>query len=404
MIDLQGKVALILGVANQHSISYGIAQALRACDAELGLTYRREGRERHVAPLAAQLGARLLARCDARDDAQLADLIEQVRATFGRLDILVHAAVGANPEDLRGAYLGTTRASFLDALDASVYSLVGLVKAAEKLLQPGASVLTLSYHGARQVVPHYNVMGVAKAALEASVRYLAADLGPRGVRVNAISAGPLRTLSASGIAGFRSMHRRVGKRTLRMCSSTSTSSGALADEQGIWRLLVARFEAILGERLRDACVVDIACGEGYLSPPSRATAHARWSASIFLRPRSPPLRAATHRTCRTGSMMLRSCALCCRGDAPAPELASEPVADLAPAVLHPAADIARYCAIRQNRLRDTGWIGADPGPMRCERPPVTRGKGRHLGRHGVELLLEQNRQVGVAHCPQRNAG
>jgi enoyl-[acyl-carrier protein] reductase I len=214
MIDLQRKVALILGVANQHSISYGIAQALRACDAELGLTYRREGRERHVAPLAAQLGARLLARCDARDDAQLADLIEQVRATFGRLDILVHAAVGANPEDLRGAYLGTTRASFLDALDASVYSLVGLVKAAEKLLQPGASVLTLSYHGARQVVPHYNVMGVAKAALEASVRYLAADLGPRGVRVNAISAGPLRTLSASGIAGFRSMHRRVGKRTL----------------------------------------------------------------------------------------------------------------------------------------------------------------------------------------------
>jgi enoyl-[acyl-carrier protein] reductase I len=137
-----------------------------------------------------------------------------VRATFGRLDILVHAAVGASPEALRGAYLGTTRESFLATLDASVYSLVGLVRAAEDLLRPGGCVLTLSYHGARQVAPNYNVMGVAKAALEASVRYLAHDLGPRGMRVNAISAGPIRTLSASGIAGFRSMHRRVAERTL----------------------------------------------------------------------------------------------------------------------------------------------------------------------------------------------
>jgi enoyl-[acyl-carrier protein] reductase I len=214
MVDLHGRAALVLGVANQHSIGWGIARALRASGAELALTYRREGRERHVAPLAAQLGARLLARCDARDDRQVAELVDQLRRTFGRLDILVHAAVGASPADLRGAYLGATRASFLDALDASVYSLVALVRAAEGLLQPGGSVLTLSYHGARQVVPNYNVMGVAKAALEASVRYLAHDLGPRGVRVNAISAGPIRTLSASGIAGFRDMHRRVAACTL----------------------------------------------------------------------------------------------------------------------------------------------------------------------------------------------
>jgi enoyl-[acyl-carrier protein] reductase I len=214
MFDLGGKVALILGVANQHSISWGIAKALRASGAELVLTYRREGRERHIAPLAAQLGARLVARCDARDDEQLAGLIEQIRAAFGRLDIVVHAAVGADPGDLRGAYLGTSRASFLAALDASVYSLVGLVRVAEPLLRPGGSVLTLSYHGARQVVQSYNVMGVAKAALEASVRYLAHDLGPRGVRVNAISAGPIRTLSASGIAGFRARHKQVAGMTL----------------------------------------------------------------------------------------------------------------------------------------------------------------------------------------------
>jgi enoyl-[acyl-carrier protein] reductase I len=214
MFNLHGRVALVLGIANRNSIGWGIARELRSAGAEIALTYRREGRERHVAPLAAELDARLLARCDARDEPQLTDLMEQIRITYGRLDIIVHAAVGANPEDLRGDYLGTSRESFLDAMDASVYTLVALVRAAESLLQPGACILTLSYHGARQVVPNYNVMGVAKAALEASVRYLAHDLGPRGVRVNAISAGPIRTLSASGIAGFRARHARIGESTL----------------------------------------------------------------------------------------------------------------------------------------------------------------------------------------------
>ena len=214
MFDLSGKAALVLGVANQRSIGWGIARALRESGAELALTYRREGRERHVAPLAAQLDARLLARCDARDSAQLDDLMARVRATYGGLDIVVHAAAGAEPGDLQGSYLDTTRESFLAALDTSVYTLVALARAAAPLLHPGGSVITLSYHGARQAVPNYNVMGVAKAALEASVRYLAAELGPRGVRVNAISAGPIRTLSASGIAGFRARHRRAADATL----------------------------------------------------------------------------------------------------------------------------------------------------------------------------------------------
>jgi enoyl-[acyl-carrier protein] reductase I len=228
MIDLRGKAALVLGVANQHSIGWGIARALHDAGAELALTYRRAGRERHVAPLAAQLGARLLARCDAQDDAQLDTFVAQLRAVFGGIDILVHAAVGARPEDLRGAYLGTTRESFLAALDISVFSLTALVQATGPLLRPGASVLTLSYHGARQVAPGYNVMGVAKAALEASVRYLAHDLGPRGIRVNAISAGPIRTLSASGIAGFRTRQRHAADRTLLRRNVTIEDVGRCA--------------------------------------------------------------------------------------------------------------------------------------------------------------------------------
>jgi enoyl-[acyl-carrier protein] reductase I len=213
-VNLHGKSALIFGVANQHSLSWGIAQALRAEGVELALTYRREGRERRVGPLAEQLGARLLARCDAQDDAQVAALMGQIQNVFGGLDIIIHAAVGASPGDLSGRYMQASRSSFLAALDVSVYSLVALVQAAEPLLRPGASIVTLSYHGARQVVPNYNVMGVAKAALEASVRYLAADLGPRGQRVNAISAGPIRTLSSSGISGFRTQHRHLSERTL----------------------------------------------------------------------------------------------------------------------------------------------------------------------------------------------
>ena len=238
MALLDGKKGLIIGLSNDRAIAWGIAQALHAEGAELGFTYHRESRQRHASALAQQISAPLVAQCDVQSDQQIVALLEQVRATFGALDIIVHAAVGANPADLSGPYMNTTRDSFLSALDLSAYSLTAVVKAAQPLLKPGGSIITLSYHGARQVAQNYNVMGVAKAALEASVRYLAQDLGPSNIRVNAISAGPIRTLSASGIAGFRSRHRRlatiaplgrtvtigdVGKLATWLCSDWATA-------------------------------------------------------------------------------------------------------------------------------------------------------------------------------------
>ncbi len=204
---MDGKRGLILGVANDHSIAWGIARALHREGATLGFTYAGEALERRVRPLAESLGAPLIAPCDVTRDEEIAALMERAREVFGQIDALVHAIAFANKDELNGPYLRTTREGFHLAMDVSVYSLTALLRAAEPLLAPGASILTLTYHGARQVIPNYNVMGVAKAALEASVRYLAADLGPRGARVNAISAGPIRTLAASGIAGFRAMHR-----------------------------------------------------------------------------------------------------------------------------------------------------------------------------------------------------
>jgi len=209
---MDGKRGLILGVANDHSIAWGIARALHREGATLGFTYAGEAFERRVRPLAESLGAPLIAPCDVTRDEEIAALMERAREVFGQIDVLVHAIAFANKDELNGPYLRTTREGFHLAMDVSVYSLTALVRAAEPLLAPGASILTLTYHGARQVIPNYNVMGVAKAALEASVRYLAADLGPRGVRVNAISAGPIRTLAASGIAGFRGMHRGFAAR------------------------------------------------------------------------------------------------------------------------------------------------------------------------------------------------
>jgi len=207
MTLLEGKNALIVGLSSERAIAWGIAQALRSAGATIGFTYQRESRKRHADSLAAQLHAPLVARCDVRSDQQIAALAEQARAVFGTLDIVVHAAVGAEPADLSGPYMGTSRERFLGALDVSAYSLTAITRAALPILNPGASIVTLSYHGARQVAQNYNVMGVAKAALEASVRYLANDLGEHGIRVNAISAGPIRTLSASGIAGFRARHK-----------------------------------------------------------------------------------------------------------------------------------------------------------------------------------------------------
>jgi enoyl-[acyl-carrier protein] reductase I len=235
---MEGKKGLILGVANDHSIAWGIAQALHREGAELGFTYVGEALERRVRPLAESVGARLIEPCDANSDDQIAALIERTSAVFGQIDFLIHAIAFAKKEELSGLYTNTTRAGFLLAMEVSVYSLTALVKAADAILAPGAAILTLTYHGSQKVITNYNVMGVAKAALEASVRYLAADLGPRNIRVNAISAGPIRTLAASGIAGFRSLHKSfaeqaplrrnvtpedVGNAALWLCSDLSSA-------------------------------------------------------------------------------------------------------------------------------------------------------------------------------------
>lgn len=203
---LTGKKALIVGVANDHSIAWGIAQALHREGASLGFNYLNEALERRVRPLAESVAADFIVPCDVADDAQIEAMMQQARAHWGQLDILIHGVAYANKDELGGSFLRTSREGFRVALDISAYSLTALLKAADGLLAPGASALTLTYHGSTKVIPNYNVMGVAKAALEASVRYLAADLGPRNIRVNAISAGPIRTLSASGISNFRARH------------------------------------------------------------------------------------------------------------------------------------------------------------------------------------------------------
>jgi enoyl-[acyl-carrier protein] reductase I len=203
---LDGRNALIFGVANDHSIAWGIARALHDEGAEVGFSSVESLIERRVRPLAQSIGSTFVEACDVQSDEQIQTVFDRWAATHDRLDILVHALAFARREDLEGGFIGTSRDGFALALDVSAYSLVALTRAARPLLQRGSSVLTLSYYGAEKVVSNYNVMGVAKAALEASVRYLAADLGPDGVRVNAISAGPIRTLAASGISGFKRMY------------------------------------------------------------------------------------------------------------------------------------------------------------------------------------------------------
>jgi enoyl-[acyl-carrier protein] reductase I len=203
---LDGKNALIFGVANDHSIAWGIAQALHAQGAEVGFSSIESLIERRVRPLADTLGSTFVEPCDVQSDEDIARVFTRWGETHDRLDILVHALAFARREDLSGGFVDTSRDGFALALDVSAFSLVALTRAARPYLRPGSSVLTLTYYGAEKVVANYNVMGVAKAALEACVRYLAADLGPDGVRVNAISAGPVRTLSASGIADFRRLY------------------------------------------------------------------------------------------------------------------------------------------------------------------------------------------------------
>jgi enoyl-[acyl-carrier protein] reductase I len=203
---LDGRRALIFGIANDHSIAWGIARALHAEGATLGFSAVESLIEKRVRPLADELGIEFVEPCDVQRDEDIARVFQRWDARHGQLDVLVHALAFARREDLDGDFVSTSRDGFAMALDISAYSLLGLTRAALPLLRPGASVITLTYYGAEKVVAHYNVMGVAKAALEATVRYLAVELGPRGIRVNAISAGPVRTLAASGIAGFKTLY------------------------------------------------------------------------------------------------------------------------------------------------------------------------------------------------------
>ncbi len=200
---LQGRRGLIMGVANERSLAWGIAAACAAQGAQLAFTFQGEALERRVRPLAASVGSDLVMPCDVTDDATVDAAFATLRKAWDGLDFLVHAIGFADKAYLRGRYLDTPRDAFLQALDISCYSFTSVAQRAVPLMKPGGSLLTLSYFGAEKWTPHYNVMGVAKAALEASVRYLAADLGTAGIRVNAISAGPIRTLAASGIGDFR---------------------------------------------------------------------------------------------------------------------------------------------------------------------------------------------------------
>jgi enoyl-[acyl-carrier protein] reductase I len=200
---LRGRRGLIMGVANNRSLAWGIAAAARTAGAELSLTYQGDALKKRVEPLAAELGAHVAGHCDVTDAATMDAVFRSVDEKFGGLDFLVHAVAYSDKDELTGRYVDTTEANFTKTLHVSCYSLTALAQRAEKLMTGGGSILTLTYYGAEKVMPHYNVMGVAKAALEASLRYLAVDLGPKGIRVNAISAGPIKTLAASGIGDFR---------------------------------------------------------------------------------------------------------------------------------------------------------------------------------------------------------
>jgi len=200
---MAGKRGLIMGVANNRSIAYGIAKACVDQGAEVALTYQGEAFRKRVEPLAEELGALVVGHCDVTDMATLDEVFATLEKMWGKLDFVVHAIAFSDKDELTGRYVETTRDNFQRTMDISVYSFTAVAKRAEPLMTEGGSLLTLTYYGAEKVMPHYNVMGVAKAALEASVKYLAVDLGSKNIRVNAISAGPIKTLAASGIGDFR---------------------------------------------------------------------------------------------------------------------------------------------------------------------------------------------------------
>jgi enoyl-[acyl-carrier protein] reductase I len=212
MALLQGKRGIVFGVANQKSIAWGISEACHKEGAELCFTYLNEALEKRVRPLAESVNSNFVLPCDVQKDEDIDRVFDEVKAKWGKLDFVIHSVAFANADDLKKNFSQTSREGFKLALDVSAYSLVAVANRAKALMSSGGSIITLSYFGAEKVVPHYRLMGVAKAALEACVRELAVDFGPDGIRVNAISAGPIRTLAASGIADFRGLMSRFEER------------------------------------------------------------------------------------------------------------------------------------------------------------------------------------------------
>ncbi len=236
---LNGKTAMIFGIANNRSIAWGIAQALKAEGAQLGFSYAGEVLEKRVFPLAEELGVTFVESCDVSSDEDIQEIAEKAKQEFGGIDILVHSIGYADMEELKGAFYNTSRDGFHLAMDISVYSFVALAQAFQPIMRDGGSMLTMTYYGGEKVAPNYNVMGVAKAALESSMRYLAYDFGPRDIRVNAISAGPVRTLAAAGVSGFKTMYKHfaeyaplgenidimdVGRTAVYLCSDMSAKT------------------------------------------------------------------------------------------------------------------------------------------------------------------------------------
>ena len=208
---LDGKTALIFGLANERSIAWGITQAMHREGAKIGISYAGEALERRVKPLAEQIGCKWVEECDVTKDEHINRIADKAKKDFGKVDVVVHSIAFAGRDELTGPYYNTSREGFKNAMDISVYSFVALARAFKPVLRPGGSLLCMTYYGSVKVAPHYNVMGVAKAALESSTRYLAYDLGPEKIRVNAISAGPIRTLAAAGVGGFRDMYKHFAE-------------------------------------------------------------------------------------------------------------------------------------------------------------------------------------------------
>jgi enoyl-[acyl-carrier protein] reductase I len=225
---LQGRKGLILGVANERSIAWGVARACHREGAELGFNYLGDALKRRVLPLAGSIQSGFVEPLDVADDAQIDDFFAKVEARWGRLDFIVHSIAFANKESLVGNFRDTSRADFHLALDISAYSFIACARRAARLMGPGGAMVTMSFLGAVRAVPNYNVMGVAKAALEAATRYLAHDLGPEGIRVNAISAGPIRTLAASGVGDFRKLMEKSVRGALLRRSVTQEEVGNAA--------------------------------------------------------------------------------------------------------------------------------------------------------------------------------